>query len=143
MITLKQETADLIKAEPKILHLTLKKQWFDMIKSGEKKEEYRQIKSHWISRLLDEYGENKIIPADIMYDIVINGFEPEQVFKAYFSKLKEFDFVVFRNGYSGGAPLMSVECLGISIGEGRPEWGAPSGECFVIKLGEIVSPIPR
>lgn len=35
----------------KILHLTLKKKWFDMIASGEKKEEYREIKDYWTKRL--------------------------------------------------------------------------------------------
>jgi len=35
----------------KILHLTLKKKWFDMILSGEKKEEYREIKDHWVTRI--------------------------------------------------------------------------------------------
>lgn len=36
---------------PRVLRLTLKKQWFDMIASGEKKEEYRTL-SKWIfSRL--------------------------------------------------------------------------------------------
>lgn len=34
-----------------ILHLTLKKRWFDMITSGEKTEEYREIKPHWDARL--------------------------------------------------------------------------------------------
>jgi len=34
----------------RILHLTLKKKWFDMIASGEKKEEYREIKKYWIDR---------------------------------------------------------------------------------------------
>jgi ASC-1-like (ASCH) protein len=34
-----------------VLHLTLKKKWFDMIASGEKKEEYRVIKPYWIKRL--------------------------------------------------------------------------------------------
>ena len=33
------------------LHLTLEKRWFDMIASGVKKEEYREIKSYWIKRL--------------------------------------------------------------------------------------------
>ncbi len=28
------------------LHLTLKKNWFDLILSGEKKEEYREIKHY-------------------------------------------------------------------------------------------------
>lgn len=35
----------------KVLHLTLKKKWFDMILSGEKKEEYREIKPYWTARL--------------------------------------------------------------------------------------------
>jgi hypothetical protein len=36
---------------PRVLRLTLKKRWFDMIASGEKKEEYREIKDWIISRL--------------------------------------------------------------------------------------------
>lgn len=36
----------------KTLHLTLKKKWFDMIASGEKTEEYREIKEYWNRRLL-------------------------------------------------------------------------------------------
>lgn len=34
-----------------VLNLTIKKHWFDMIKSGKKKEEYRDIKQYWIDRL--------------------------------------------------------------------------------------------
>lgn len=37
----------------KVLHLTLKKKWFDMIESGEKKEEYREIKPYWIRKLVN------------------------------------------------------------------------------------------
>ncbi|MGB0991718.1 MAG: ASCH domain-containing protein [Akkermansiaceae bacterium] len=36
-----------------LLHMTLKRQWFDMILSGEKKEEYRELKEYWITRLSD------------------------------------------------------------------------------------------
>ena len=36
----------------KYLHLTLKKNWFDLILSGEKKEEYREIKPYWEKRLM-------------------------------------------------------------------------------------------
>ena len=35
----------------KDLFLTLKAQWYDMIESGEKKEEYREIKPYWQKRL--------------------------------------------------------------------------------------------
>ena len=34
------------------LYLTLKKNWFDLILSGEKKEEYREIKPYWEKRLI-------------------------------------------------------------------------------------------
>lgn len=33
------------------LYLTLEKKWFDMIASGEKKEEYREMKTYWDVRL--------------------------------------------------------------------------------------------
>jgi hypothetical protein len=39
----------------KILHLTLTKKWFDMIKSGLKMEEYREIKPYWDKRLSKAY----------------------------------------------------------------------------------------
>jgi hypothetical protein len=34
-----------------ILHLTLKREWFDQIACGEKKEEFRQYKPYWKKRL--------------------------------------------------------------------------------------------
>jgi len=39
----------------KILHLTLKKKWFDMIASGVKREEYREVKAYWDSRLFNKH----------------------------------------------------------------------------------------
>ena len=38
----------------KILNMTLKKKWFDMILSGEKTEEYREMKPYWHTRLLNK-----------------------------------------------------------------------------------------
>jgi ASC-1-like (ASCH) protein len=38
----------------KILHLTLKKKWFDLIRSGKKTTEYREIKLYWSTRLLNQ-----------------------------------------------------------------------------------------
>ena len=54
-----------------ILHLTLKKKWFDLIKSGEKKVEYRQAKQYWIKRL---YGRR--------FDEIHfhNGYSPDSPF---------------------------------------------------------------
>lgn len=35
----------------RVLHLTLKRKWFDMIASGVKREEYREAKPYWTKRL--------------------------------------------------------------------------------------------
>ena len=40
-----------MKTKEKIIYLPMKKHWFDMILSGEKKEEYRLMSPHWISRV--------------------------------------------------------------------------------------------
>jgi len=38
----------------RILYLTLKKKWFDLIASGEKTKEFRDIKPYWTIRLLNK-----------------------------------------------------------------------------------------
>ena len=38
----------------KTLDLVLKRKWYDMIASGEKTEEYREIKPYWIMRMMEE-----------------------------------------------------------------------------------------
>ena len=73
----------------KILHLTLKKKWFDLIKSGEKKTEYREIKHYWEKRLFAENGH----------------------------RLKHFDFIIFTNGYKKDSQKLKVEFKGLSIRE--------------------------
>ena len=40
-----------------MLTLPIKKKWFDMIKSGEKKEEYREIKPYWTKRFENNLNE--------------------------------------------------------------------------------------
>jgi hypothetical protein len=97
----------------KVLHLTLKKKWFDMIASGEKKEEYREIKPYWISRLTYNYDGLKLY--------------------------ENYEYIIFRNGYSEKAPSIIVKCLGISKGQAKPEWSDNwQGEVFIIKLGDII-----
>lgn len=39
------------------LHLPLKRKWFDLIKSGEKTEEYRLVNDYWRKRLVDRSYE--------------------------------------------------------------------------------------
>ncbi len=105
--------------ETRTLKMTLNKKWFDMILSGEKKEEYREIKRHWIQRLCDE----------VEYEMNYGNWE---------GIFKKFNFVEFSNGYSPKSRKMIVEFKGIEIGEGKSQWGAErETEYFKIHLGAI------
>jgi hypothetical protein len=128
----------------KVLHLTLKKQWFLMTDIGDKPEEYREITPYWVRRLIDidhsldeSRNETDVVPDDICFDIM-NGHDPDEVIKAYFSKYRHFDHVFARNGYNPKKnPSWLRECKGVSIGYGQQKWGAePGKKYFVIKLGE-------
>ena len=101
----------------KTLHLTLKKKWFDMILSGEKKEEYRQIKPYWLTRF--KYRCNNL---DMMHELNYS-----------------YTHIIFKNGYSKNAPTILIELDDIGFGKAKPEWSDNwQGDVFVIKLGKII-----
>lgn len=118
----------MIDKENKILRLTLKKKWFDMIRAGVKKEEYREIKPYWISRL---FYDGFMLDAPINSRICVNEYE--------WRYPKKYSFIEFKNGYGKNAPTMMVEYKGLSKGNAVPEWSDNwQGEVFVIKLGKII-----
>lgn len=97
----------------KTLHLVLKRKWYDMIASGEKTEEYRAITPYWCNRFIMGYWMGAPVPQD-------------------------YDFVCFHKGYT--KETMTFEELKLTLGKGRPEWGAPvDEEVFVIKLGNRIN----
>ena len=107
--------------QPTTLRLTLKKKWFDMIASGEKKEEYREIKPFWTRRL--------IIPTEHIKEFV--GAEYKFVW---------YDKVEFSNGYGKSVPKVTLEFKGTTVGKPNPEWvdDEVNDQCFIIKLGKIL-----
>ncbi len=82
----------------KVLHLNLKKKWFDMIASGEKTEEYREIKPYWNTRL---YGKE--------FDLVKfrNGYSKE----APTLSVKLKDMYCTKGKKEWGAPDVAVWVL--------------------------------
>ena len=95
------------------LHLVLKAKWYDIIKSGIKKEEYRELTEYWARRLL---------------------FFPYTIGR---SMHRNFISVCFHRGYTNEKSY--YEFNGIEIGTGRPEWGAePGKQYFIIKLGKEI-----
>lgn len=104
----------------KILQLTIKRKWFNLIASGVKKEEYREVKRYWEKRLISNYDE-----------LMENG---EGV--VWFM---DYDLVKFRNGYHPDSPTLLIECKGIDVGPAVPEWSDNwQGNVFRIKLGDII-----
>lgn len=86
-----------------------------MIISGEKKEEYREVKEFYIKRLYNLYGTDSE------------------------SHFKHYDVIRFHRG-QGDRKTMLVEFKGIHIGYGKhPEWGAPPDKpVFIIELGDVI-----
>lgn len=94
-----------------VLNLNVTKNWFDMIESGIKPEEYREIKEYWTKRLMSSDGQ-----------------------------FKQFDIVRFMNGMATDAPVTVREFKGIRIDIGKKEWGAKESILYyVISLGEKIS----
>ena len=97
-----------------MLILPIKKKWFDMILFGKKREEYREIKPYYRSRLrnegfLDQYGLPTLYQGQVL----------------------------FRNGYTGNSPSFEALCS-LDIKTGKPEWGAePGKEYYVLKILEV------
>ena len=108
--------------------LSLKGEWYDMIESGIKKEEYREVKPYWIKRLCDEFYTDErcvtCIQDHCLECLNRNG-------RRY--SCKPFDVVRFSYGYT--KKTMDFEIKSILIGKGNSEWGAPDKEVFIIKLG--------
>lgn len=94
-----------------MLILPIKKRWFDMIKSGEKKEEYRELKKYYHTRFKKIFGLD------------------------YKDKTAE---ILFRNGYRADSPKLKCKCK-LRIGQGKPKLGAEeSKEYYILEILEIV-----
>lgn len=99
-----------------MLILPIKKEWFDMIVSGEKTEEYREIKPYWEIRFQNAFLKE--------YNHRVNW--------------KEYPInVIFSNGYGTNMPRIHA-MVTIRKGTGHPEWGAEAGkEYYVLKIHEL------
>ena len=114
------DVVDLDRSKCSILSLVLKGEWFDMIKRGEKREEYREATDYWLKRLW-RWDLSPGTPV-----------------------------VEFRRGYAANAPRMALWCMGLNTESGMkafaysdaaryPEWGEPKSPHFIIRLGGQVS----
>ncbi len=88
-----------------MLTLPIEEKWFKMILRGEKTEEYREIKDYWKTRFHK---------AGLCLESGIPRAPAE---------------VLFVNGYGNARPAIRAT-VRLSIGKGRPEWGAEPGAVY-------------
>lgn len=99
--------------------LPIKGEWYEMLLRGEKEDEYREIKPFYEVRFSNCFRE--------FLDNMTVGGKHGTLNEWLFTGLVDFRvYVTFRNGYSARSPSFDAECT-LSIGEGRPEWGAVPG----------------
>ena len=95
-----------------MLTLILKGKWYDMIASGEKTEEYREIKPYYTKRFQN-------------VGLLHRNGKPSAC---------SYANIVFRRGYAKNAPRMKCLCY-LHVGEGRERWGAiPGVEYYVLTI---------
>lgn len=94
-----------------MMTFTIKRIWFDLIKSGQKKEEYRDLKYYYHVRVASLVGESD-------YKKLVEKGE-----RVPFKNLK------LRNGYGKNSPSIIVNGW-VSIGKGIPKWGAELGKKY-------------
>ena len=129
----------------KNLQLSLKKQWFEMTKSGIKTEDYREITPYWCSRLLLSFRGDKMSVNWWKYkDETLQGTQSEiKENIELFTNFRRFDINTITLGYPKSTDnfrILKIEHKGIEVRTGNPEWGAEPGKLyFVIKHGCEVS----
>jgi len=126
---------DQINKQHKNLHLNLIKKWFDMIKSGEKKEEYREVTSYWCSKLL-LFGGNHAKPSfweshfdciekDNKYFLTEKGIELlNKLINSKLVSYKPYQTITFSNGMTPPVPRFDIDIICHRIGNGLEDWGA-------------------
>lgn len=107
-----------------MLTLPIKKKWYDMILSGEKKEEYREIKEYWNKRFGKVFGvrtydcdRNQFVVDNSKPDKILGYMKPQ--------------YILFRNGYGNDKPTIK-SLVDIVIGYGHKNWGAEPGKLYYV-----------
>ena len=127
--------------EKKVLTLSVKKEWFDKIVSGEKKEEYREIKPYWVARLF--YNGACKLPPDVVRKLtssIVKYGDTEQFEednKDIVISFVPYTHVLFINGYGDDKPRVEKEIEWIDIDRPRKGWCTDDflgKEFFVIRF---------
>lgn len=97
-----------------MLTLPIKKEWFDLVVQGKKKQEYRDITPYWRTRFENVFGRG-----------LENGDKPQSI--------------RIKNGYAADAPSAIITAT-IDVSTGQPKWGAEPGQLYYVLTIHKVKP---
>lgn len=100
-----------------VLPLVLKGKWYDMIASGEKKEEYRDLKPFWINRIGKWHHQQLLLGEDKRACVL---------------------YVAFSRGYKKADLFFEVDEVQKRHWATHRDWGEPDYPHFVLKLGKRI-----
>ena len=121
-------------SELKILDLVLKYEPYDLIESGVKKAEYREIKPYWCKRITG-------LARCCAYSLPSN-VEGERICQMSGVKCTsgnniKYNAIRFRRGYTKQSMTFMLDSM--QVGYGKTEWLAPDGKLvFILNLGERI-----
>ena len=96
-----------------------------MILSGEKKEEYREIKPYWVRRLVGNWHQ----------------YRPDSAFyQGEYIMPFGVTHICFKNGYAKDSRQILVQWKGLEVKPPNPKWcpEGTQGLCFALILGDVV-----
>ena len=105
--------------EKKVLRLTVCKKWFDMIVTGTKKEEYREIKTYWARRLTTN--------CECFYDVAVELSYGSVIYRP-------FTHVLFINGYNKDSPRIEKESFQCIVLKSRVQFNNCNHTAFVVHV---------
>lgn len=119
-----------------VLFLVLKEPWFSMIKSGEKKEEYREIKefyaNKWIGYYSDYLAKKLVKCIENNSELTkFNAKDIEDILHCLPFKTLHFALGMPKKGSFPERRLV-FQNPKIRIGTGKPEWGAKPGKKYFV-----------
>jgi len=110
---------ELKRSECAILPLVLKRRWYDMIKRGEKREEYRDYTTYWQHRIANWCNNQK----------------PD------WDSIETCKWLVigFSLGYRKSDLFFLLHSRDVRDFSENPDWGEPDGRHYVLTLGDRVT----
>ena len=124
----------------RVLKITIKKKWFDLILQGVKHTEYREIKPYWLVRFIEYRGMAMSKKIDMCTSLKRDTSAARWNFDKNYCNNRNYDYIEFKNGYSKDAPTIIKKYVGVYIGKPKGiEKYLLKEDLFCIVIGDEIA----